>query len=161
MCACQVKVYRQHWWKCDGPCQRRPPFYGLVKRATNRAPSPWDPWWPKHQESCGGVFRKIKEPEGYGEKKGKGRDGGDGGKGKEKGKAGSKDIRDLLKRKGEESGGTGSRFDSFKGRGHTVGGTGSQGGSSSDEDLRSKMLAAAERRRQENVKLRLACRARN
>ena len=35
----------------------------------NRAPSPRDPWWPQHQQSCGGKYTKVKEPEGYGEKK--------------------------------------------------------------------------------------------
>ncbi len=65
----QVKLYRQHWWKCNGPCQKRPPFYGIVRRAINRAPSSRDPWWSNHVTSCGGTFMKIKEPEGYSEKK--------------------------------------------------------------------------------------------
>jgi len=67
----EVKEYRQHWWKCDGPCQHRPPFYGMVKRAMNRPPSSKDHWWSKHQEECGGKYIKIKEPEGY-QNKGKG-----------------------------------------------------------------------------------------
>ena len=58
-------MYHQHLWKCDGPCQRRPPFYGIVRRAMNRAPSSHDPWWSKHMTSCGGTFVKMKEPEGY------------------------------------------------------------------------------------------------
>lgn len=65
----EVNVYRQHWWKCDGPCQRRPPYYGMVKRSMNRAPSPRDPWWADHQRTCGGTYTKIKEPENYGAKK--------------------------------------------------------------------------------------------
>ena len=37
----------------------------------NRAPGPSDRWWKEHENSCGGTFNKIKEPEGYGKKKGK------------------------------------------------------------------------------------------
>ena len=35
----------------------------------NRAPGPNDIWWAQHQASCGGLYVKIKEPEGYGVKK--------------------------------------------------------------------------------------------
>uniref|UniRef100_A0A673B4N5 DNA-dependent metalloprotease SPRTN n=1 Tax=Sphaeramia orbicularis TaxID=375764 RepID=A0A673B4N5_9TELE len=66
----EVDVYRQHWWRCDGPCQNRRPFFGYVKRAMNRAPSHLDPWWEDHRRTCGGTYTKIKEPEGY-SKKGK------------------------------------------------------------------------------------------
>ncbi|KAM4632791.1 DNA-dependent metalloprotease SPRTN [Polymixia lowei] len=66
----EVDVYRQHWWRCDGPCQNRKPYFGYVKRAMNRAPSSLDPWWADHQRSCGGTYTKVKEPEGY-RKKGK------------------------------------------------------------------------------------------
>lgn len=65
-----MNEYRQHWWKCNGPCQHRPPYYGLVKRAMNRPPSSKDSWWSKHQETCGGTYIKIKEPDDY-KKKGK------------------------------------------------------------------------------------------
>ncbi|XP_042561830.1 DNA-dependent metalloprotease SPRTN isoform X2 [Clupea harengus] len=64
----EVDVYRQHWWRCNGPCQNRKPYLGYVKRAMNRAPSPRDPWWNDHQRTCGGTYMKIKEPEGYGKK---------------------------------------------------------------------------------------------
>uniref|UniRef100_A0A3P8RFX8 DNA-dependent metalloprotease SPRTN n=1 Tax=Astatotilapia calliptera TaxID=8154 RepID=A0A3P8RFX8_ASTCA len=64
----EVDVYRQHWWRCDGPCQKRKPYFGYVKRAMNRAPSSLDPWWEDHQRTCGGTYTKIKEPEGYGKK---------------------------------------------------------------------------------------------
>ncbi|XP_054617906.1 DNA-dependent metalloprotease SPRTN [Dunckerocampus dactyliophorus] len=67
----EVDVYRQHWWRCDGPCQNRRPYFGYVKRAMNRAPSALDPWWGDHQRTCGGTYTKVKEPEGYGKKKGK------------------------------------------------------------------------------------------
>ncbi|XP_059154958.1 uncharacterized protein LOC131940322 [Physella acuta] len=70
----EVEAYQQHWWRCDGPCQSRKPYFGYVKRAMNRAPSPRDFWWGEHQASCGGSFTKIKEPEGYGQKKGKGKE---------------------------------------------------------------------------------------
>jgi len=61
----EVKLYKQHWWKCNGPCQKTKPFYGYVKRSMNRAPGPNDRWWVNHQATCGGNFIKIKEPEGY------------------------------------------------------------------------------------------------
>ncbi|XP_020642299.2 DNA-dependent metalloprotease SPRTN isoform X1 [Pogona vitticeps] len=61
----EVDSYRQHWWRCNGPCQHRKPYYGYVKRAMNRAPSANDTWWSEHQQTCGGTFTKIKEPENY------------------------------------------------------------------------------------------------
>ncbi|XP_054271480.1 DNA-dependent metalloprotease SPRTN-like [Macrosteles quadrilineatus] len=64
----EVKLYQQHWWRCNGPCQKRAPFFGMVKRARNRAPGPNDFWWADHQAACGGSFVKIREPEGYGVK---------------------------------------------------------------------------------------------
>ncbi|XP_061609888.1 DNA-dependent metalloprotease SPRTN isoform X1 [Phyllopteryx taeniolatus] len=67
----EVDVYRQHWWRCDGPCQTRKPYFGFVKRAMNRAPSALDPWWGDHQRTCGGNYAKVKEPEGYGKKEAK------------------------------------------------------------------------------------------
>ncbi|XP_042359382.1 DNA-dependent metalloprotease SPRTN [Plectropomus leopardus] len=102
----EVDVYRQHWWRCDGPCQNRRPYFGYVKRAMNRAPSAQDPWWEDHKRSCGGTYTKVKEPEGYG-KKGK-KDGKKDDKTSEKkapgnGKpsstntgSGSQDIRNIL-----------------------------------------------------------------
>ncbi|XP_021564026.1 sprT-like domain-containing protein Spartan [Carlito syrichta] len=68
----EVDEYRRHWWRCDGPCQYKPPYHGYVKRATNRAPSAHDYWWAEHQKTCGGTYIKIKEPENY-SKKGKGK----------------------------------------------------------------------------------------
>lgn len=59
----EVDSYRTHIWQCDGPCKTQAPFFGLVKRAMNRAPGRSDGWWAKHQEECGGVFTKIAEPE--------------------------------------------------------------------------------------------------
>ena len=69
----EVNLYKTHWWRCDGSCQNRPPYYGFVKRAMNRAPSERDPWWNDHRQKCHGKFIKIKEPEGYGQKKNKGK----------------------------------------------------------------------------------------
>ncbi|XP_031717712.1 DNA-dependent metalloprotease SPRTN isoform X2 [Anarrhichthys ocellatus] len=98
----EVDVYRQHWWKCNGPCQNRKPYFGFVKRAMNRAPSAQDPWWEDHKRTCGGTYTKVKEPEGYG-KKGK-KDGKTSEKkasGKEKPSStttgsGSQDIRNMI-----------------------------------------------------------------
>lgn len=63
-------MYKTHWWRCDGACKNRSPFYGFVKRTCNRAPGPNDRWWAQHETSCGGKFIKVKEPEKP-EKKGK------------------------------------------------------------------------------------------
>ncbi|XP_006874227.1 PREDICTED: sprT-like domain-containing protein Spartan [Chrysochloris asiatica] len=68
----EVDEYRRHWWRCNDPCQYKKPYYGYVKRATNRAPSAHDYWWAEHQGTCGGTYIKIKEPENY-SKKGKGK----------------------------------------------------------------------------------------
>uniref|UniRef100_A0A665UTA9 DNA-dependent metalloprotease SPRTN n=1 Tax=Echeneis naucrates TaxID=173247 RepID=A0A665UTA9_ECHNA len=86
----EVDVYRQHWWRCNGPCQSRRPYFGYVKRAMNRAPSSLDPWWEDHRRTCGGTYTKIKEPEGYG-KKGK-KDG----KKNVRASGNDKDIRNII-----------------------------------------------------------------
>lgn len=65
----EVRLYKQHWWKCNGLCQNNKPFYGYVKRSMNRAPGPYDRWWASHQANCGGIFIKVKEPTDYGLKK--------------------------------------------------------------------------------------------
>ncbi|XP_010008386.1 PREDICTED: sprT-like domain-containing protein Spartan, partial [Nestor notabilis] len=64
----EVDLYRQHWWRCNGPCQNRKPYFGYVKRSMNRAPSARDFWWTEHQETCGGTFTKVKEPENFSKK---------------------------------------------------------------------------------------------
>lgn len=55
----EVRLYQQHWWRCNGPCQNRKPFFGIVKRAINRAPGPNDFWWAEHSKTCGGQFAKV------------------------------------------------------------------------------------------------------
>ncbi|CAK9295335.1 unnamed protein product [Gordionus sp. m RMFG-2023] len=59
----EVNSYRVHWWKCDGPCVFKHPFYGIVKRAMNRAPGPNDDWWAQHVLTCGGNFTKLCGPD--------------------------------------------------------------------------------------------------
>ena len=59
----EVDVYRQHIWQCNGPCRSRRPYFGLVKRSMNRAPGPNDNWWAHHQQTCGGTYTKIQEPD--------------------------------------------------------------------------------------------------
>ncbi|XP_024943002.1 sprT-like domain-containing protein Spartan isoform X2 [Cephus cinctus] len=59
----EVRLYQQHWWRCEGPCQHRPPYFGTVRRAMNRAPGPSDFWYADHQRTCGGKFIKVREPE--------------------------------------------------------------------------------------------------
>lgn len=58
-----MHLYKTHWWRCEGPCRNRKPFFGTVRRSSNRAPGPNDFWWKQHQNTCGGTFIKIKEPE--------------------------------------------------------------------------------------------------
>ncbi|KAF2422402.1 hypothetical protein EJ08DRAFT_653184 [Tothia fuscella] len=59
----EVDSYRTHVWKCDGPCQIKPPYFGLVKRSMNRPPGKGDTWWTNHGIECGGEYTKIVEPE--------------------------------------------------------------------------------------------------
>ncbi|KAG0277923.1 hypothetical protein BGZ95_005076 [Linnemannia exigua] len=65
----EVRYYKTHVWKCNGPCQHRPPYYGIVRRSMNRPPQPADRWYAEHQESCGGTYTKISEPEPTSKKK--------------------------------------------------------------------------------------------
>ncbi|KAL3320699.1 hypothetical protein Ciccas_000635 [Cichlidogyrus casuarinus] len=64
----EVRNYKVHWWRCNGPCQDRKPFFGWVKRTMNRAPGPNDTWWKLHKQSCNGEFIKVKEPENFNQK---------------------------------------------------------------------------------------------
>lgn len=59
----EVALYKTHIWRCNGICQHRKPFYGWVKRTSNRAPGPNDNWWAKHHETCSGTFVKVSQPE--------------------------------------------------------------------------------------------------
>ncbi|KFH67724.1 hypothetical protein MVEG_06456 [Podila verticillata NRRL 6337] len=59
----EVRHYQTHVWKCDGPCQHRPPYFGIVRRSMNRPPQPADRWFEEHQATCGGTYTKISEPE--------------------------------------------------------------------------------------------------
>ncbi|KAK8793820.1 hypothetical protein WA171_002950 [Blastocystis sp. BT1] len=59
----EVDSCRKWWWKCDGPCQFKPPFFGIVKRSMNRPPQKADWWFEKHQKECGGTYHLIKSPD--------------------------------------------------------------------------------------------------
>ncbi|ODM90267.1 SprT-like domain-containing protein Spartan, partial [Orchesella cincta] len=61
----EVDYLKPHWWKCGGRCQHRPPYFGVVKRSTNRPPGINDLWYNDHQRTCGGTFVKVKEPKPY------------------------------------------------------------------------------------------------
>eukprot|EP00350_Pseudokeronopsis_sp_OXSARD2_P005760 CAMPEP_0170563668 /NCGR_PEP_ID=MMETSP0211-20121228/68088_1 /TAXON_ID=311385 /ORGANISM="Pseudokeronopsis sp., Strain OXSARD2" /LENGTH=163 /DNA_ID=CAMNT_0010882175 /DNA_START=159 /DNA_END=650 /DNA_ORIENTATION=- len=61
----EVDSYRQHVWLCNGKCRKKPPYFGILKRARNMPPGPGDDWYEDHQKKCGGTFFKIAEPEGY------------------------------------------------------------------------------------------------
>lgn len=58
----EVNNYKTHIWRCNGVCQFHNPFFGWVKRTSNRAPGPSDQWWEKHVRDCGGTFEKVSEP---------------------------------------------------------------------------------------------------
>ncbi|CAB4055048.1 SPRTN [Lepeophtheirus salmonis] len=61
----EVNLYKQHWWKCDGPCVNRRPFFGLVKRSMNRAPGRARRLWlkkEKRMQSRRQMLKKIIEP---------------------------------------------------------------------------------------------------
>ncbi|CAN8003194.1 unnamed protein product [Ixodes hexagonus] len=118
----EVASYRRHWWRCTGPCQHRRPFWGLVKRAMNRAPSERDPWWADHQRSCGGTFVKIKEPEG--KRKDQGGTQKQSPAGAKKLKTGSADIRTLFQNGSQaKKPGLEKPRVPFSGKGHTLGGS--------------------------------------
>lgn len=55
----EVNRHLNHIWLWDGPCQKKAPYYGVVKRATNRAPGKNDYWWESHKKNWGGTFNKI------------------------------------------------------------------------------------------------------
>ncbi|XP_069854246.1 DNA-dependent metalloprotease SPRTN isoform X2 [Dipodomys merriami] len=106
----EVEEYRRHWWRCDGPCQYRQPYYGYVKRSTNRAPSCHDYWWAEHQKTCGGTFIKVKEPENYSRK------------GKRKGKV-DQQPGSAVENKGEPRGRAAQPLVPFSGKGYVLGET--------------------------------------
>ena len=64
----EVDEFRKHIWKCNGKCQYKKPYFGLVKRSMNRAPGPNDNWWARHKQQCGGEYTKISEPKEFTEK---------------------------------------------------------------------------------------------
>ena len=95
----------------------------MVKRSMNRAPGPYDRWFAEHQANCGGTYTKVKEPEGYGQKKGKREV-----KEKDKVLKGQKDIRSLFA--GGSSQSQGSSVSGTSSQNILTGKTGSGGGSS-------------------------------
>ncbi|CAO3621578.1 unnamed protein product [Mucor hiemalis] len=58
----EVDHYLTHVWQCNGICQNKPPYFGIVKRAVNRKPQKADTWFEEHTLTCGGTFTKIAEP---------------------------------------------------------------------------------------------------
>jgi hypothetical protein len=44
------------------------PYFGIVKRAMNRAPGSIDFWWKDHQTTCGRWYMKVHEPDRFSEK---------------------------------------------------------------------------------------------
>ncbi|VEN42915.1 unnamed protein product [Callosobruchus maculatus] len=59
----EVDLYtKQHWWRCNGPCQKWRPNFGLVRKMRNKPPGPSERWWKKHSRDCGGTFIKVRKP---------------------------------------------------------------------------------------------------
>ena len=166
-----MNLYRQHWWKCNGSCQKRAPYYGILKRATNRAPSPRDPWWREHQSSCGGIYTKIKEPEGYGQKKTAIKKEQSGGLSSVKRKgiaSGSRNIKDMFQERNEKTRKISSNDQNFiksasasttagpgnyyTGDGHRLSAIGDSVKPGSLDERRHKLLEAAEKRQRDAKK---------
>nr|CAH7737710.1 unnamed protein product [Callosobruchus chinensis] len=59
----EVDLYtKQHWWRCNGPCQKWRPNFGLVRKMRNKPPGPSERWWKNHSRECGGTFIKVRKP---------------------------------------------------------------------------------------------------
>ncbi|XP_068239545.1 DNA-dependent metalloprotease SPRTN-like [Palaemon carinicauda] len=58
----EVNKFRVNVYRCDGPCVKKRPFFGILRRAIQRPPGPGDKWWAQHQLECGGTFHKIGGP---------------------------------------------------------------------------------------------------
>ena len=127
----------------------------MVRRSINRAPSCNDTWWAEHQRTCGGTFKKVKEPEGYCAK-GKNNKGGAAKQNDSK----QGNIKQLLEVKGSSSKDKETNTVPFAGKGHVLnfsdktvkGARKEEARDSSTVDLtvevsmREKLLAAAENR---------------
>merc|ERR1719223_2519321 len=61
----ETQSLKQHWWRCQGSCRDRAPYFGYVKRSMNRAPSKNDFWYKSHMATCEGSFVKVREPSDF------------------------------------------------------------------------------------------------
>ncbi|XP_055342034.1 uncharacterized protein LOC129590707 [Paramacrobiotus metropolitanus] len=59
----EMEYFRQHIWRCNGPCQFCKPHFGYFRRTRNQPPGPADYWWVSHAKICNGLFIEIKEPQ--------------------------------------------------------------------------------------------------
>lgn len=59
----EVDKFRVHVYRCDGPCTKKRPYFGVLRRAITRPPGPMDKWWAKHSQECGGTFHKVEGPD--------------------------------------------------------------------------------------------------
>ena len=59
----EVDKFRVHVYRCDGPCIKRRPYFGVIRRAITRPPGPTDKWWARHSQECGGTFHKVEGPD--------------------------------------------------------------------------------------------------
>ncbi|CAI2166903.1 14703_t:CDS:2 [Funneliformis geosporum] len=65
----EVNYYKTHVWKCDGPCQHNPPYYGIVRRSMNRKPQKADSWFENHQATCDKWIDKGRDEKSFVNKK--------------------------------------------------------------------------------------------
>ena len=55
-------MYKAHYWRCEGDCNKIPPYYGTFFSKHDREPGEHLPFWEKHIADCGGKFIKHGEP---------------------------------------------------------------------------------------------------
>lgn len=130
----------------------------------NRAPSPRDRWWDQHQNSCGGSYSKVKEPENYRKKKIKSTKqdplAGDTSSVSGKLPSGCRNIKDMMNKEDKKVTGSGPQVSqsasgwsgkAFGGKGHSLLSSGEVTSNKqpvSQSERRQKLLEAAEKRRQ-------------
>ncbi|XP_053568199.1 DNA-dependent metalloprotease SPRTN-like [Bombina bombina] len=55
----EVEFYDNKWYRCDGPCNTKKPYYGFCVPYSRAKPS----WWDQHKTNCGGKFKKVQRPD--------------------------------------------------------------------------------------------------
>ncbi|XP_053568189.1 DNA-dependent metalloprotease SPRTN-like [Bombina bombina] len=55
----EIEFYDNKWYRCDGPCNTKKPYYGFCVPYSCAKPS----WWDQHKTNCGGKFKKVQRPD--------------------------------------------------------------------------------------------------